>query len=133
MYSIGQKELFIFGEPSTQKTLVINFSAKVISIYFASAMKNAFAGAHDFYDMWIWDEFHEFKLSEKNTGENKEQERGSTVEGAASVNIMLKVLDGQKCRLDCKYSKIFLKKTQNYYFKQAASTYGGPYSLQDQV
>lgn len=80
--------------------------AKVISIYLASARKNDFAGAHNFYDMWIWDEF---KLGEKQ-GASGKIEKGSTVEGRASVNTMLKVLDGQKCRLDCKYAKIFLKK-----------------------
>lgn len=45
------KQLFIYGEPSTQKTLLLNLLSKVIRIYFASTRINDFAGANDYYDL----------------------------------------------------------------------------------
>jgi len=56
---IKTKQIFLYGEPSTQKTLLLNLLAKVINIYFASARRNDFAGAHDHYELWLFDEFHE--------------------------------------------------------------------------
>lgn len=103
---IKTKQLFIYGEPSTQKTLLLNLLSKVIRIYFASARRNDFAGANDHYDMWIFDEYHEHSEISEAGGEKV----GSTMEGSSFVNNLLKVLDGQECRLDSKYSKVFKKK-----------------------
>jgi hypothetical protein len=99
---IKTKQLFIYGEPSTQKTLLFHFLAKVLRIYFASARRNDFTGANDYYDLWAFDEFHE---------PNEESSLiGATAEGTAFANTILKVLDGQECRLDSKYARIFKKK-----------------------
>lgn len=103
---IKTKQLFIYGEPSTQKTLLLHFLAKVLKIYFASARRNDFAGANDYYDLWAFDEFHEHSEQSSYGGEIV----GSTEEGSSFVNNLLKVLDGQECRLDSKYSKVFKKK-----------------------
>jgi len=103
---IKTKQLFIYGEPSTQKTLLINCLSKVVKVYFASARKNDFAGANDYYDLWVFDEFHEHTEQDPYWGNTT----GSTAEGTAFVNNLLKVLDGQECRLDSKYSRIFKKK-----------------------
>lgn len=99
------KQLFIYGEPSTQKTLLLNYLAKVIKVYFASSRRNDFAGANDYYDLWAFDEFHEQELWQEG-----QQMGGSTTEGSAFVNNLLKVLDGQECRLDSKYARVFKKK-----------------------
>ena len=103
---IKTKQLFIYGEPSTQKTLLIHFLSKVLRVYFASARRNDFAGANDHYDMWVFDEYHEHTEISDQGGERI----GSTMEGSSFVNNLLKVLDGQECRLDSKYSKVFKKK-----------------------
>ncbi|KAK9083552.1 hypothetical protein Scep_030023 [Stephania cephalantha] len=103
---IKTKQLFIYGEPSTQKTLLINLLSKVLKTYFASARKNDFAGAHDYYDLWAFDEFHEHCEQQAYGGEIT----GSTAEGTSFVNNLLKVLDGQECRLDSKYAKVLQKK-----------------------
>jgi len=117
---IKTKQLFIYGEPSTQKTLLINLLSKVLRIYFASARRNDFAGANDHYDMWIFDEYHEHSEISEAGGERV----GSTMEGSAFVNNLLKVLDGQECRLDSKYSKVFQKKEKctHYYDCQQTPT-----------
>lgn len=101
---IKTKQLFIYGEPSTQKTLILNFIAKVLRVYFASSRINDFAGADNYYDLWVFDEFHE---PEDTTGYT--YDRMST-DASAYANTLLKVLDGQECRLDSKYGKIYNKK-----------------------
>lgn len=107
---IKTKQLFIYGEPSTQKTLLMSFLSKVIRIYFASSRRNDFTGANDHYDLWVFDEFHEQEISEHEGQMKTEEKRGTTTEGSAFVNNLLKVLDGQECRLDSKYSRVFKKK-----------------------
>lgn len=82
----------------------MNYLAKVIKIYFASSRRNDFTGANDYYDLWAFDEFHEQEQEEQG------QMYGSTMEGSAFVNNLLKVLDGQECRLNSKYSRVFRKK-----------------------
>ena len=99
---IKTKQLFLYGEPSTQKTLIISILAKVLNVYFASSRRNDFTGAHDYYHLWVFDEF-------QDPDENS-QLIGATAEGTAFANTLLKVLDGQECRLDSKYSRIFKKK-----------------------
>lgn len=39
---IKTKQLFIYGEPSTQKTLLINMIARVLRVYFVGVRKNEF-------------------------------------------------------------------------------------------
>lgn len=99
---IKTKQLFLYGEPSTQKTLIISILAKVLNVYFASSRRNDFTGAHDYYHLWIFDEFQE-------PDENSNL-IGATAEGSTFANTLLKVLDGQECRLDSKYSRVFKKK-----------------------
>lgn len=100
---IKTKQLFIYGEPSTQKTLIINYLAKVLRVYFVSARRNDFAGADDYYDMWVFDEFNEPEEGDFGV-------TAATEGGTAYANTLLRVLDGQECRLDAKYGKIFTKK-----------------------
>lgn len=99
---IKTKQLFIYGEPSVQKTLIFNMLSQVLRIYFASSRKGDFAGADNLYDLWLFDEFHE--------PEESSYYGVATDTGTAFANTLLKVLDGQECRLDSKYSKIFTKK-----------------------
>lgn len=100
---VKTKQLFIYGEPSTQKTLIFSMLAKALNVYFASSRKNDFSGAHNYYDIWVFDEFHE---PEENSGLYS-----STETGSAYANTLLKMLDGQECRLDSKYSRVFTKRT----------------------
>jgi hypothetical protein len=84
----------------TQKTLLFNMLAKAINIYFASSRKNDFSRAHNYYDLWVFDEFHE--------PEEKSALFASTETGSTYSNTLLKMLDGQECRLDSKYSSAIL-------------------------
>lgn len=101
---IKTKQLFIYGAPSTQKTLILHFIAKVLRVYFASSRINDFAGADNYYDLWVFDEFHE---PEDTTGYAYDR---TSADASAYANTLLKVLDGQECRLDSKYGKIYNKK-----------------------
>ena len=65
----------------------------MIRIYFASSRSNDFTGADDFYDLWVYDEFHQLDDSSLY---------GSSDSSNASNNTLLKVLDGQECRLDAR-------------------------------
>lgn len=96
------KQLFLYGEPSTQKTLIFQLLQKVLNIYFVSSRRNDFTGANDYYDLWVFDEFHE---PSEDSGIH-----GATEEGTTFANTILKVLDGQECRLDSKYARIFTKR-----------------------
>jgi hypothetical protein len=98
---IKSKQLYIYGEPSVQKTLIFSMLAKVVRIYFASSRKGDFSGADNLYDLWLFDEFHE--QEESTFG-------AATDTGTAFANTLLKVLDGQECRLDSKYARVFTKK-----------------------
>lgn len=83
----------------------------VLNIYHASTRKNDFSGAHDHYDLWLFDEFH--VAEDDNVGAGMNQ---ATM--AAANNTLLRVLDGQQCRLDAKYGRMFNKKknvTVGYY------------------
>ena len=64
------------------------------------------SGAHDYYDLWVFDEFHE--------PDSQSSIIGATQEGRAYANTMLKILDGQECRLDLKYSRIFDEEKKMY-------------------
>lgn len=75
--------------------------AKVIRIYFASARANDFSGANNYYDLWLYDEFHQ--------PDQKSHLISATQEGTTYANTLLKVLDGQVCRLDSKYQQTFRK------------------------
>ena len=88
---IKTKQLFLYGEPSTQKTLIFNLLSKVLRIYFASSRSNYFSGAHDYYDLWVFDEFHEPYMGSAVIA--------ATEAGTAFSNKILKILDGQECRL----------------------------------
>ena len=71
-------------------------------IDYASARENDFSGAHDYYDLWVFDEFHE--------PEQSNYTYTLTEAGNAYHNTLLKILDGQECRLDSKYNKVFKRK-----------------------
>ncbi|KAB5537986.1 hypothetical protein DKX38_015519 [Salix brachista] len=66
------------------------------------ARRNDFTGANDYYDLWAFDEFHELNEDSSLIG--------ATVEGTTFANNILKVLDGQECRLDSEYARVFKKK-----------------------
>lgn len=76
--------------------------AKAFNIDFASSRKNDFSEAHNFYDLWVFDEFHQ--------PEENSSLFASTETGSAYANTLFKMLDGQECRLDAKYSIILTKK-----------------------
>lgn len=95
---IKTKQLFVYGKPSTQKTLILHFLAKALRVYFASSRINDFTGADDFYDLWVFDEFHSSEGQIDNAQNDTQQQ-----------NTLLKVLDGQECRLDSKYRELFNK------------------------
>ena len=103
---IKTRQLFIYGEPSTQKTLIFSMLAKALKMYFASSRKNDFSEAHNFYDLWVFDEFHQ---PEENSSLFASTETGSAYANTL-LKTLLKMLDGQECRLDAKYSRIFTKK-----------------------
>lgn len=90
----AHKSKRLFRSPKYAEQL-FTFLSKVLRIYFASSRRNDFTGAHNYYDLWLFDEFHE-------------TERGSI--GTSFANTLLKVLDGQECRLDSKYGRGFTKK-----------------------
>lgn len=100
---IKTKQLFIYGAPSTQKTLIFNMLAKALNVYFASSRRNDFSGAHNYFDLWVFDEFHQ--------PDDNSSLFSCTETGSAYANTLLKMLDGQECRLDSKYSRIFTKRT----------------------
>jgi len=89
------KQMFVYGSPSTQKTLVFQILQKVLNIDFVSSRRNDFTGAHDYYDLWVFDEFHQPSESSGMFG--------ATEEGTVYSNTILQVLDGQEGRLDSKY------------------------------
>lgn len=96
---IKTKQLFITRKYSTQETLILNMLSRVLKTYFASARRNDFSGAHDYYDLWVFDEFHD-----------PDSVVGATEQGTTFANTILKVLDGQETRLDLKYSRVFTKR-----------------------
>lgn len=97
------KQLLLYGEPSTQKTLLMQILKKTLRIYFVGTRMNDFSGADDHYDMWVFDEY---TSNEKRgvTGQVDYSEAASTYN-----RTILRILDGQECRLDAKYSEIFRK------------------------
>lgn len=78
---IKTKQMFLYGPPSTQKTLILNILSKVLRIYFVGARRNDFAGAHDQYDLWVFDEFHQ---PNEDSGIS-----GATEEGTTFFNTIL--------------------------------------------
>lgn len=99
---IKTKQLFIYGPPSTQKTLFINILENILKVYFVSSRRGDFSGAHNFYDLWVFDKFHE---PDQTSGL-----MSSTESGTAYANTLLKVLDRQTTRLDSKYQRVFTKR-----------------------
>lgn len=49
------KQLFLYGAPSMQKSLMFEMLKSVLNIYFSDVKKNGFAGAHYSYDLWVLD------------------------------------------------------------------------------
>ena len=97
---IKTRQLFVYGEPSTQKTLLIRMLQQALKVYTTGERKSDYSGADDFHDLWVLDEFQDH-VAEKTLYEEKP---------GAYLNHLLKLLDGQRCRLDAKYERVFLKK-----------------------
>jgi len=57
--SLKAKQLCIKGKPSTQKSLLFKQLSEVITTYVAGTRMNDFTDAHDFFDLWVLDEFKE--------------------------------------------------------------------------
>lgn len=74
---------------------------RVLKIYFASSRRNDFSGAHNFDDLWLFDEFHDVGQESSLVG--------ATETGTVFANTLLKVFFGQQCRLDSKYGRVFTK------------------------
>ncbi|KAK2658354.1 hypothetical protein Ddye_004887 [Dipteronia dyeriana] len=83
--SLKAKQLCIKGQPSTQKSLMFKLIAEVITTYVAGTRMNDFTDAHDFFDLWVLDEFKE---------PVKDSYSGSfTEEGQVYFNTLLRILD----------------------------------------
>lgn len=100
--SLKAKQLCIQGRPSSQKSLIFKLISEVITTYFAGTRINDFTDAHDFFDLWVLDEFKEpVKDSFTNA---------LTEEGQGYINTLLRILDGQEVKLDAKYQAVFTKR-----------------------
>lgn len=100
--SLKAKQLCIKGRPSTQKSLLFKQLSEVIATYVAGTRMNDFTDAHDFFDLWVLDEFKE---------PLKDEYKDSFTEaGQVYFNTLLRVLDGQECKLDAKYQSVFTKR-----------------------
>lgn len=60
---IKTKQLFIYGVPNMQKTALFHILSRVLRIYFTSSRGDDLTGAHNDYDLWVFDESHEPKDS----------------------------------------------------------------------
>lgn len=60
---IKTKQLFIYGVPNMQKTALFHILSRVLRIYFTSSRGDDLTGAHNYYDLWVFDESHEPKDS----------------------------------------------------------------------
>lgn len=81
-------QLFIYGPRKSGKTSFLDELKEVLSVYEMSGRKDDFSEASNESDLWLLDEFEV---------------------GSMSPAILNRVLDGQKCRLDSKYGRVFLK------------------------
>lgn len=52
---IKTRQLFFYGWPSTQKTLLVSFLSKVFRLYFGSSRRNDFTGADNYSNLWVFD------------------------------------------------------------------------------
>jgi len=64
---------------------------------------NDFTGAHDHYDLWLFDEFHLVEDSSVSS------DVGHGLMSSTN-NTLLRVLDGQQCWLDTKDGRLFNKR-----------------------
>ena len=99
-FPIKTRQLFVYGEPSTQRTLLIRMLEQARRVYTTGERKSDYSGADSFHDLWVLDEFQDH-VAEKTLFEEKP---------GVYLNHLLKLLDGQTCRLDAKYERVFLKK-----------------------
>ena len=60
---IKTKQLLIYGVPNMQKTALFHILSRVLRIYFTSSRGDDLTGAHNYYDLWVFDESHEPKDS----------------------------------------------------------------------
>lgn len=81
-------QLFILGPPKSGKTSFLDGLKEVLSVYEMSSRKDDFSEASNESDLWILDEFEVNSMSPA---------------------VLNRVVDGQKCRLDSKYGRIFVK------------------------
>lgn len=97
---IKTRQLFLYGWPSTQKTLLVSFLSKVLRVYFGSSRRNDFTGADNYYDLWVFDQFHK----PDSDGYSKSYPSGDSVldYDTGFANTLLRVLDGRDCRLHSK-------------------------------
>lgn len=97
-FPIKTRQLFIYGEPSTQKRLFITMLEKAGIQDRRKKGLLLILGANDFFDLWVLDEFQD--QSAEQSQSPYDQKTG------AYLNHLLKLLDGQKCRLDAKYERL---------------------------
>jgi len=82
------RQLFIYGEPSTQKRLMRKILQQARRVYTRGERKSDYSGADDFHDLWVLDEFQDH-VAERTLYEEKP---------GAYLNHLLKLLDGQRAR-----------------------------------
>jgi GTPase SAR1 family protein len=88
---LRQPQLLLLGEAGVGKTTFLANLAEFLKLYYIPERKDDFSGASLDADVWVCDEFSSDSMSPR---------------------ILLKVLDGQPCRLDSKYG-ILIEKTKN--------------------
>ncbi|GLT53198.1 hypothetical protein SLA2020_264870 [Shorea laevis] len=97
------RQLLLCGLSNTQKTLLFRLLSPVLERFYASSRVDDYSGAHDFYDIWLYD------LTLDST----------VVNGVRMLYEMgldgtfLRILDGQVCRLPAKDSPRMITKRSN--------------------
>lgn len=97
---IGTQQLLLYGLPNTPKTLVFQLLNEVLHIHHATT--NDYTGAHDDYDLWLFDDLHIVEDSNMSSG------FGQSLTSSAN-NTLLHVLNGEEFWLDMKDGRAFTK------------------------
>jgi len=76
---IRRRQLFVYGPPSTQKILQISMLKR--GGLRVGQRKNDYSGAHDYFDLWVIDEF----MEDKPQSQFESEERGSYIHAVLTL------------------------------------------------